>query len=100
MNPQSNQKCFNQILKGGILIEVVLQFHQPKSQANKQYHAASYNTIEFLVTHVVLEIYKMHTITSNPFSLLADLILFNNTLLFVKCKITTILEVAVLSPQS
>ena len=56
MNPQSNQKCFNQILKGGILIEVVLQFHQPKSQANKQYHAASYNTIEFLVTHVVLEI--------------------------------------------
>ena len=57
MNPQSNQKCFNQILKGGILIEVVLQFHQPKSQINTQYHAAIHNTLtEFLVTRAVLEI--------------------------------------------
>ena len=37
----------------------------------------------------------MHTITSNPFILLADLILFNKTLLIIKCKITIIWEVAI-----
>ena len=63
------------------------------------YHAASHNTLHNRVScyRSCLSNIRMHTITSNPFIPLTNLILFNKTLLIIKCKITTIWEVAVLS---